>query len=207
MGCWFSVRIQIDLPVYLSIIPPTAPPHQPATVPTAFTVGYQPKANHPQLRQRDFSLFTLHIHLPSMIKKLENRKWKVLESKKLLSKGTWMNLRQDKVQLPSGAIVPEWFVLEFPEWINIIAITKDGDFVMEDQYRHALGETHYELPAGVVDECETPLEAAKRELSEETGYGGGEWSLFMITSPNPTNHTNRSYTFLAVGVEKLSEQH
>ena len=142
-----------------------------------------------------------------MIKKLENRKWKDLESKKLLSKGTWMNLRQEKVQLPSGAIVPEWFVLEFPEWINIIAITKDGDFVMEDQYRHALGETHYELPAGVVDEGETPLEAAKRELTEETGYGGGEWSLFMTTSPNPTNHTNRSYTFLAVGVEKLSEQH
>lgn len=142
-----------------------------------------------------------------MIKKLENRKWKVLDSKKLLSKGTWMNLRQEKVQLPSGAIVPEWFVLEFPDWINVIAITKKGEFVMEDQYRHALGETHYELVAGVIDEGETPLEAAKRELSEETGYGGGEWQLFMTLSPNPTNHTNKSYTFLATGVEKLSEQH
>lgn len=142
-----------------------------------------------------------------MIKKLENRKWTVLSSDKLLSKGTWMNLRMEKVQLPSGAIVPEWFVLEFPDWINVIAITKDGDFVMEDQYRHALGETHYELVAGVIDPGETPLEAAKRELSEETGYEGGEWSLFMTVSPNPTNHTNLSYTFLAVGVEKKREQH
>lgn len=142
-----------------------------------------------------------------MIEKLKNRKWKVLESTKLLSKGTWMNLRQERVQLPSGAIVPEWFILEFPDWINVIAITKDGKFVMEDQYRHALGETHYELVAGVIDPGETPLEAAKRELSEETGYGGGEWLLFMTVSPNPTNHTNRSYTFLATGVEKLSEQH
>lgn len=142
-----------------------------------------------------------------MIPKLENRKWKVLESKKLLSKGTWMNLRQEKVQLPTGSIVPEWFVLEFPNWINVIAITKDGKFVMEDQYRHALGETHYELVAGVIDPGETPLEAAKRELSEETGYGGGEWKLFMTVSPNPTNHTNLSYTFLATGVEKISEQH
>lgn len=142
-----------------------------------------------------------------MIKKLENRKWTVLSSEKLLSKGTWMNLRMEKVQLPSGAIVPEWFVLEFPDWINVIAITKDGDFVMEDQYRHALGETHYELVAGVIDPGETPLEAAKRELSEETGYEGGEWSLFMTVSPNPTNHTNLSYTFLAVGVEKKREQH
>lgn len=142
-----------------------------------------------------------------MIPKLENRKWKVLNSEKLLNRGTWMNLRVDRVQLPSGSIVPEWFVLEFPDWINVIAITKDGDFVMEDQYRHALGQTNFELVAGVIDPGETPLEAAKRELSEETGFGGGEWSLFMKTSANPTNHTNISYTFIATGVEKLTEQH
>ena len=142
-----------------------------------------------------------------MIKKLENRKWKVLKSEQLLSKGTWMSLRQERVQLPSGAIVPEWFVLEFPDWINVIAITKEGNFVMENQYRHALGETHYELPAGVIDPGETPLQAAQRELSEETGYGGGEWQLFLTVSPNPTNHTNLSYTFLATGVEKIREQH
>lgn len=142
-----------------------------------------------------------------MIPKLENRKWKVLKSEKLLNRGTWMNLRVEQVQLPSGSIVPEWFILEFPDWVNVIAITKDGDFVMEDQYRHAIGQTHFELVAGVIDPGETPLEAAKRELSEETGYGGGEWSLFMQISANPTNHTNISYTFLATGVEKLSEQH
>lgn len=142
-----------------------------------------------------------------MIPKLENRKWKVLASEKLLSRGTWMNLRQDRVQLPSGSIVPEWFVLEFPDWINVIAVTRDGHIVMEDQYRHALGQTHFELPAGVIDPGETPLEAAKRELSEETGFGGGEWSLFMKVSPNPTNHTNFSYTFLATDVEPIGTQH
>lgn len=142
-----------------------------------------------------------------MIPKLENRKWKVLASEKLLSRGTWMNLRQDRVQLPSGSIVPEWFVLEFPDWINVIAVTRDGHIVMEDQYRHALGQTHFELPAGVIDPGETPLEAAKRELSEETGFGGGEWSLFMKVSPNPTNHTNFSYTFLATDVKPIGTQH
>ena len=79
--------------------------------------------------------------------------------------------------------------------------------VMVDQYRHALGETHYELVAGVIDPGESPLEAAKRELSEETGFEGGEWELFMTLSPNPTNHNNKSYTFLARGVEKKREQH
>lgn len=142
-----------------------------------------------------------------MIRPLKNRKWKVLSSERLLNKGTWMNLRQERVQLPSGSIVPEWFILDFPDWVNVIAITRDGDFVMEDQYRHALAQTHYELVAGVVDPGETPLQAAQRELSEETGYGGGEWSLFMTLSPNPTNHSNMSYTFLAKNVEKLGDQH
>ena len=86
-------------------------------------------------------------------------------------------------------------------------MTKDGQMVLVDQYRHALGETHYELVAGVIDPGETPLEAAKRELSEETGFEGGEWQLFMTLSPNPTNHNNRSYTFLATNVEKCREQH
>ncbi len=142
-----------------------------------------------------------------MIEKLENRKWKVLSSEKLLSKGIWLNIRQDTVKLPNGAVLPTYFVMEFPCWINVIAITKDGQMVMEDQYRHGLGETHYELVAGVIDPGETPLEAARRELSEETGYEGGEWQQFMVLSPNPGNHNNLSYTFLATGVDKACEQH
>lgn len=131
----------------------------------------------------------------------------MLKSEKILSLGVWLNVRQETVELPSGKQIPTWFVLEFPNWINVIAITKDGQFVMEDQYRHALGETRFELVAGVIDPGETPLEAAKRELLEETGFGGGEWQLFMTLSPNPTNHNNLSYTFLATGVEKVTDQH
>ena len=142
-----------------------------------------------------------------MIKKLENRKWRVLKSTPLLNLGPWLNVRQEVVELPNGTQIPAWFVMDFPNWVNVIAITQEGDFVMIDQYRHALGKTHYELVAGVVDEGETPLQAAMRELSEETGYEGGEWQSFMQLSPNPTNHTNMSYTFLATDVEKVREPH
>lgn len=139
--------------------------------------------------------------------KLENRPWKVVKSENILRLGPWLSVRQECVELPNGKQIPTWYIMEFPDWINVIAITKDGKMVMEDQYRHALGETHYELVAGVIDPGETPLQAAKRELSEETGYEGGEWRLFMTLSPNPTNHNNKSYTFLATGVEKVRDQH
>ena len=142
-----------------------------------------------------------------MLKKLKNRAWKVLKSENILRLGPWLSVRQECVELPNGTQIPSWYILEVPDWINVIAITKDGKMVMEDQYRHGLGETHYELVAGVVDEGETPLQAAQRELSEETGYEGGEWRLFMTLSPNPNNHNNLSYTFLATGVEKKREQH
>ena len=142
-----------------------------------------------------------------MIKKLENSKWRVLKRTPLLNCGPWLNVRKEEVQLPNGFVISEWFLMDFPDWINVIAITKAGEFVLIDQYRHALGETHYELVAGVVDKGESPLHAAQRELSEETGYEGGEWQAFMELSPNPTNHTNKSYTFLAMGVEKVREPH
>lgn len=142
-----------------------------------------------------------------MIPKLVNRKWNVLKSENILKIGPWLSVRQETVELPSGKQIPTWFTLEFPNWISVIAITKDGKFVVEDQYRHGLGETRYEIVAGVIDPGETPLEAAKRELLEETGFGGGEWELFMTLSPNTSNHNNLSYTFLATGVEKMTEQH
>ena len=109
----------------------------------------------------------------------------------------WLTARRDKVQLPDGRIHPEFYVLEYPDWVNVIAITTDGQFVMERQYRHALGKTCYEMPCGVVEQGEELLTAAKRELQEETGFGGGEWRHFLSLSPNPSSNTNMSHTFIA----------
>ncbi len=140
------------------------------------------------------------------MKKPEHRPFKVLESK-YISDRPWFTVRCDRVELPTGAIVPEWYVLEFPDWVNVIAITREGEFVMISQYRHGLGETRYELVAGCCEQGETAEQSARCELLEESGYGGGEWHEFMVTSANPTSHNNRTYTFLAIGVEPMQEQH
>ncbi len=138
--------------------------------------------------------------------KTDDRKWEILHSEYLI-KRPWLTARRDHVKLPTGAECPEYYILEYPDWINVIAITREGKFVMVRQYRHGIQETHYELCAGVMDSGETPLEAARRELYEETGFGGGEWSEFMTTCPNPSSMNNTSHTFLAIGVEQISTQH
>lgn len=134
------------------------------------------------------------------------KKWKVLQSEYIIQR-PWLTARCDHVELPDGRVNPEYYVLEYPDWVNVIAVTSDGQYVMERQYRHALGETLYELPCGVMEAGESPLEAARRELLEETGYAGGEWQELMVLSANPSSMSNVTHCFLAVGVEKISEQH
>jgi len=135
----------------------------------------------------------------------EDGKYEVLESKYLIQR-PWLTARLDSAKLPDGRLVPEYYVLEYPDWINVIAITIDGKFVMERQYRHAVGKTAYELPCGVIEKGEDPLTAAKRELEEETGYTGGQWELLMSGCPNPGSNSNYCYSFLARDVVRTSEQ-
>ena len=137
----------------------------------------------------------------------KNRPWKVLESEYLAHK-PWFTVRKEKVQLPNGNIIPEYFIYEYPSWINVIAITKEKQFVFISQYRHALGITAYELCAGVCEKKDkTPLVSAQRELLEETGYGNGNWSELMVIGVNPSTNTNLTYCYLATDVEPITSQH
>ena len=136
----------------------------------------------------------------------DDRKWEILSTEYLIRR-PWLTARRDHVKLPTGVENPEFYVLEYPDWVNVIAITKEGEFVMIRQYRHGLGETRYELCAGVSEEGEDPVESARRELYEEAGYGGGEWQLWMTISANPSTTNNLTYCFLATGVERISSQH
>lgn len=136
----------------------------------------------------------------------EEGKWKVLSSEHLFNR-PWLTVRKDVVQIPSGQINDEFYVLEYPDWINVIAITEDGMYVFERQYRHGYGKTCYEIPAGVMEEGETPEQAARRELLEETGYGDGEWFEILTTSPNSSTQNNLSHSFLARGVKLVGDRH
>jgi len=128
------------------------------------------------------------------------RPWKIIESTHPRK-----HLRVDKCELPNGQII-ETMIMEFSTWATIVAITRTKEVVLIKQYRHGAGKVIWEFPAGVVDAHESPLQAAKRELLEESGYSGDTWIETGAISPNPDNHSNLIHTFLALDVERVAPQ-
>ena len=137
---------------------------------------------------------------------MKNLDWKVLKSEYLFRR-PWLTARRDTCQLPDGRINDEYYVLEYPTWVNVIAVTKDGDMVLVRQYRHGLGRTCFEIVAGCVEPGEDPMVAAQRELAEETGYTGGEWHEALHFTCNASAMNNTTHSYVAIGVEHTTSQH
>lgn len=132
-------------------------------------------------------------------------KWKLLDSKYIL-KRPWATLRMDKLQMPNGNIKDEYYVLEYPTWVNMIGITTDQQVLFVKQYRHGAGEILVELPAGVVEPGEEPAQGAHREMLEETGYAFQSIEKICELYANPATSGNITHTFLLQGGSKVQEQ-
>ncbi|MGX1752156.1 MULTISPECIES: NUDIX hydrolase [Sphingobacterium] len=132
-------------------------------------------------------------------------KWKTIDSKYIIQR-PWATLRVDKLEMPNGNIKEEYYVLEYPTWVNMVALTEDNQVIFVKQYRHGAGRIMVELPAGVVEDNEDPEIAARRELLEETGYAFDDISYVCELFANPATSGNITYTYLLTGGRKVQEQ-
>ena len=126
--------------------------------------------------------------------------WKILGTKYLES-----DIRIDRCELPNGHIL-DCHLLDYNDEIMVFALTKNREVVLIKQYRHGIQKAILELPGGSVDEGESPRDAAKRELMEETGYGSDMFIEVGQGSPNPAIYMNKIYSFLAMDVEQRGKQ-
>ena len=137
---------------------------------------------------------------------MKNLTWKKLSSR-YIHKGPWATLRTDKCVMPSGHIVEDYYVLEYSNWVNAVAITEDNKVLMVHQYRHAAEIVSLEIPGGVIDPGEEPQQAMRRELLEETGYQFDDFELLSVVYANPSTANNHTYCYLARGGKKVQDQH
>lgn len=136
---------------------------------------------------------------------MSNLDWEKISSKYLV-RAQWATLRVDTCRMPDGTVIPDYYVLEYPEWVNVIALTEDNQVILVRQYRHAAGEVILELPGGVSETGEDLEQTARRELLEETGYEFDKVELLSELYANPATATNKTHCFLATGGKKTSEQ-
>jgi ADP-ribose pyrophosphatase len=137
----------------------------------------------------------------------DDKKWVKISSHELLKTG-FFRLRVDEARLPSGKICLNYYVMDFSDWVNIVALTKDRQMILIKQFRYAIEELCIETPGGAIDprHSETPEEAAKRELIEETGFVPGKMKLLSEALPNPAIQSNKLWIYLALDCEKKEEQ-
>jgi ADP-ribose pyrophosphatase len=101
-----------------------------------------------------------------------------------------------KHQSPGGQ---SFSVLRCPDWVNVIAITNGGQYVLVQQHRFGTQAGSIEFPGGIVDDGSTPISSAMEELREETGYESDEWHSLGSYQVNPGLQNNLVHSFICKG--------
>jgi len=131
--------------------------------------------------------------------------WRVTASKYLID-DTFLRLRQDSIELPDGSVIAEYYVRESRGFVMVFAITPEHRVVLVHQYKHGIGRELLELPAGMIDKGEQPLETARRELAEETGYEAESFERVGEFVTDPTNSDTIAHLYIARGALRSREQ-
>jgi ADP-ribose pyrophosphatase len=116
------------------------------------------------------------------------------------------SVRVNRCRSPRTGREHDFYVIDFPNWVQVIPITPEDQVVMVNQYRHGCGRSFLELPGGLIDNKDlNPQETAARELLEETGYRAEEFSLLSKTFPQPAVLNHSGFTYVATGAERVAE--
>ena len=99
----------------------------------------------------------------------------------------------------------DFFVIDAPDWVNVIALTTDHRLVLVRQFRYGTNEFSLEIPGGVIERGEDPVVAGLRELREESGYSGANARLLGSVHPNPAMQNNRCHLVLVEGVQRRDD--
>lgn len=135
----------------------------------------------------------------------ENNTWQTIESESILS--TYhVSINKDKVQLPDGAVIDDFYTVTIPDAALIVALTSDRKVLLKSEYRYACKEEVIECPAGMVNPGEDPADTARRELLEETGYISDDWTYLGPTWESTSKLTNKMHLFLAKNCTRVSNQ-
>jgi ADP-ribose pyrophosphatase len=136
-------------------------------------------------------------------------RWKTT-SKKILAENPFLALEEHRREEEGTGRQGYFFIIDTPDWVNIIALTEEKEVVLIEQFRQGSERIELEIPSGIIEDGEKPADAALRELLEETGYEKSDRSEFKKIGealPNPAFMTNRCYTYLLTHARLTGKTH
>lgn len=128
--------------------------------------------------------------------------WTVLERHEIYEALPWLRLEKEKVRLPNGRVIDDYHRLTLPDFVVAFAETRDHQYVVISQYKHAVGHASLTFPGGQVEKDETPLEAVSRELLEETGYVASNWRCLGAFTVNGNLGCGRGHFYVSNNAER-----
>ena len=131
--------------------------------------------------------------------------WVVESTTSILRREPWIEVFEEHIRLPDGRLVDDFYSIRPPDFVVVAPVTEDGRLVLVRHYRHGPRRVTHSLPSGFIEGAESPGEAAKRELLEETGYAAGEWSALGSYVVDGNRRCGLEHVFLATGVRRVSE--
>lgn len=131
--------------------------------------------------------------------------WKTHSNRTTLSAGKWLTVEMRTVETPDGQVIKDWPWVITPDFINVVAVTEAGRLLLFRQGKYGLEGESLAPVGGYIEPGEDPLDAAKRELHEETGYTASEWVSLSDYLVDPNRGVARGYIFLAYGARKIAE--
>jgi len=133
----------------------------------------------------------------------KNDNWQRVSRLELLD-SAFLKVYQDRVRLPNGS-ERDYFLTKKADIVIVVATTGDGEVVMIDEYKYAALKYMTVLPAGHIEAGEDPTKAAKRELSEETGYEGKTYEYLGQLFESPVQDLHRIEVVRVKNVSKKTE--
>lgn len=136
---------------------------------------------------------------------MSHQHWKRV-AKRQVSDHRILRVREDRYHFLPEDVERDYVVIESPEWINVVPLTATNEVILIKQFRHGVAQETLEIPGGVVDPGETPIQAAARELREETGYSAESIEPLGVVWVNPAIQNNSCHTFVARGARRAGPQ-
>jgi ADP-ribose pyrophosphatase len=131
--------------------------------------------------------------------------WRTLARRTLLSRPPWAEVGEERIGLPDGREIEGFLWIRTRDFVAIVAVTERDEVILIRSYKHGPRTVALAVPAGYIEDGEEPLEAAKRELREETGYASDKWSSLGRFVVDGNYGVATEHIFLARGARRVSD--